>query len=276
MTVYDFLAEHGRLPRAGDTPPPWRYHGWLLLYVQGIHAQGHCGDRWGYYLRTLAAGKLLDEPIPQIEFGAPDPRVEGQLHEWARLVGQDLGGWSDFRVLLEWLAWGLGVSQEETKLADAVQERLYRAVNVGPLLAAPYDYLGRHVEEWKAKGWNPSGFYPTPHEVVKLMVAMTMHDAAQEGRDGRTLSVCDPCVGSGRMLLEASNYSLRLYGQDIDPLAVLMCLINGALYAPWMVFPLPAAVLGVEEPPPPAALPEPAPAPEGVVRVDRSGQGWLF
>lgn len=46
------------------------------------------------------------------------------------------------------------------------------------------------------------------------------------------------------MLLHASNISMNLYGQDIDPLAVAMCKINGALYAPWMSFPLPEAILG--------------------------------
>jgi type I restriction-modification system DNA methylase subunit len=71
-----------------------------------------------------------------------------------------------------------------------------------------------------------------------------MHDAKKEGGDLRTYRICDPCVGSGRMLLHASNYSLSLYGQDIDPLAVTMCKINGALYAPWISFPLPDAILG--------------------------------
>ena len=33
------------------------------------------------------------------------------------------------------------------------------------------------------------------------------------------------------MLLHASNYSLCLYGQDIDRVALMMCQINGALYA---------------------------------------------
>jgi hypothetical protein len=41
------------------------------------------------------------------------------------------------------------------------------------------------------------------------------------------------------MLLHASNYSLRLFGVDIDPLLVKTALVNGALYAPWMVRPFP-------------------------------------
>jgi len=71
------------------------------------------------------------------------------------------------------------------------------------------------------------------------MVRLTLHDLAAADNDLRLKSVCDPCVGSGRMLLHASNFSLRLYGQDIDPVAISMCKTNGALYAPWLAFPLP-------------------------------------
>jgi hypothetical protein len=31
--VAAFVERHGRLPRLGDAPPPWRYRGWLLPYV---------------------------------------------------------------------------------------------------------------------------------------------------------------------------------------------------------------------------------------------------
>lgn len=107
---------------------------------------------------------------------------------------------------------------------------------------------------------------------------MLLHDTTQHGHDSRTLSVCDPCVGSGRMLLHASNVSLCLFGQDIDPLAVAMCKINGALYAPWLSFPLPESILGTLFEPPPAPLPVPDPPPDGVpvFRVDDRGQGLLF
>lgn len=59
-----------------------------------------------------------------------------------------------------------------------------------------------------------------------------------EGKDCRRESVCDPCVGTGRMLLHASNHSLRLYGLDIDATLCKATLVNGYLYAPWMVRPL--------------------------------------
>jgi hypothetical protein len=273
-----FLGRRGRLPRLGDDPPPWRYRGWLLPYVILLHGLVPAvGDRWGYHLRTLEAGRLLDEPVPQVRFGPPDNHVFPLLRDWSRLVGRD-GGWSDFRALLGWLCWGLRVGGEEPRLADGAAEKLYRQLNLQPLLEAPHDYLGQHVASGKARGWNPTAFYPTPHPVVECMVRLTRHDAGKDGRDPRTLSVCDPCVGSGRMLLHASNVSLRLYGQDIDPLAVAMCKVNGALYAPWLSFPLPDRVLGGHAEPPPAPLPVPVPPPDGarVFRVDDHGQGLLF
>jgi hypothetical protein len=247
-----FVARRGRLPRLGDAPPPWHYRGWLLPYVMQLHTLiPAVADRWGYHLRTLEAGRLLDEPIPQIVFGPPDHKVFALLHDWSRLVGRDCGGWSDFRTLLDWLCWGLALCKEEPRLSDEVNEKLYRQVNLGPLLQRPYDYLGDYVAAGKARGWNRTGFYQTPHSVVECTVRMTMHDEGKDGSDPRTLSTCDPCVGSGRMLLHASNISLCLFGQDIDPLAVAMCKVNGALYAPWVAFPLPAAVLGVCGDPPP-------------------------
>jgi hypothetical protein len=59
-----FINRHRRLPRLGDAPPPWRYRGWLLLYVILLH--GRCpavAGRWAYQLRTIGAGGPLDEPI---------------------------------------------------------------------------------------------------------------------------------------------------------------------------------------------------------------------
>jgi hypothetical protein len=269
-----FLRRHGRLPRLGDTPAPWHYRGWLLPYVVQLHALiPAVADRWGYHLRTLEAGRLLDEPIPQVTFGVTDPKVFGLLHDWSRLVGHDLGGWSDFRTLLDWLCWALALSAEEPRLSDEVNESLYRRVDVTPFLQAPHDYLGEYVSRGKSRGWNPTGFYPTPHTVVECMVRMLLADAGQRGRDPRTRSVTDPCVGSGRMLLHASNVSLRLYGQDIDPLAVAMCKVNGVLYAPWLSFPLPDSIVGKGVAPPP--LPG-SPTLSRALRVDDRGQRLLF
>lgn len=81
-----------------------------------------------------------------------------------------------------------------------------------------------------------------------------MHDEGAGSKDARLKSVLDPCLGTGRMLLHASNHSLVLYGCDIDPLVLLGAKINGALYAPWAAFPL-TSFLSKESPDPsPAEL----------------------
>jgi hypothetical protein len=240
----EFVKRHQRLPRLGDDPAPWQYRGWLLPYVIGLHQLCPAvADRWGYYLRTRQAGVLLPDPIPQISFGPPDSTVPERLREWSRSIGRDCGGWSDFTALLNWLAWGLALAAGEPDIPKPGQEQLYRRVDMRPFLDRPYDYLGDLVAAQKANGWNPTGFYPTPHNVVELMVRMMLHDQNGAGGDQRTKTVNDPCVGSGRMLLYASNASLNLWGTDIDPLAVTMCKLNGALYAPWIAFPLPASIL---------------------------------
>jgi hypothetical protein len=64
----------------------------------------------------------------------------------------------------------------------------------------------------------------------------------------------------------------------VPALAIAMCKINGALYAPWLSFPLPASITGTHVNSPPASLPVPDPPPAEipVFRVDDQGQGLLF
>lgn len=60
-----------------------------------------------------------------------------------------------------------------------------------------------------------------------------------EKQDMRAETVLGPCVGTERMLLHASNHSLRLYGMDIDGTFCKATLVNGYLWAPWLVRPIP-------------------------------------
>lgn len=48
-------------------------------------------------------------------------------------------------------------------------------------------------------------------------------------------------------MLHAAQYSLRLYGVDIDPMVLAACKINGALYAPWLSYPLPDSLFAKED-----------------------------
>ena len=110
--------------------------------------------------------------------------------------------------------------------------RLLEIFNLETLLAYPYDFFGDILAE--NQHGRRAGFFPTPMNVVKAMVRMAISDD-----DARAKTVCDPCVGTGRMLLVASNYSYRLYGADIDGTVIKATLVNGYLYAPWLVKPFP-------------------------------------
>ncbi len=230
-----FLREHGRVPMLGDKKKPWQYRGWLMYYRLLLEAHPGVGQRWEYWCRTMSAGRLLREPIPQIHFcESGDKGVFKDIDRWVRSLDHSLHGWSAVGGLVDWLLWGFGFSNEPPVFPNELNELLYRQINIGPMLVTPHDYIGEWIAMQKGN-WNPHAFYPTPHSVVECMVRMTM----DQDQDLSSSTVCDPCVGSGRMLLHASNYSLRLYGADIDPTLVKVTYLNGALYPPWILRPFP-------------------------------------
>lgn len=418
-----FLAVYGRMPWLGGPVPPWHFRGWLAFYVQEAHRLNVGGfpDRWGYLFHVHQAwGPATGEadldpgPIPRVAFGHADRKVMSDLTKAVELAGATRyggWGWSSFRLLTDWLAYGLGFEKTPPELDDATQEKLYRSFNLEGWFAHPHDYLATYVCEMRGNGWNPFAFHPTPHEVCEAIVQMTFGDShaaeddgpadsvlgasdrtrpgdrlhdletvvlsgdrvrtgagraqaadgthgrlgaderahpgrdagspqvrqsavlqpgapvpgdargqrgrhAREGQestaqrngvfggeadpgardrspntgsrgrgdssgrpfdglephghaqghrpalvgarqvgDNRRKTVCDPACGTGRMLLHASNHSLYLHGQDIDGLMVSCSLINGALYAPWIVAPPPRREAGAVLLPPPPTFP---------------------
>jgi hypothetical protein len=272
-----FVLEQGRLPRLGDSVPPWQYRGWLLYYVQLADSDRRLPGRWNHYLQTIEAGCVLDEPIPQIEFSeCPPSDGRKMLERCLDLIHRQDYSWSAFHQFVNWLAWGLAVSRELPVFEERTHEELYRAFNLEPLLLDPHDYLGEILADRRSGGWNPHAFFPTPHTIVEMMVRMTF----AENEDARLKTVMDPCVGTGRMLLHASNYSYCLYGCDIDPLVAMISRCNAAFYAPWMAFPFSESILGRPVPPPPPAdLPIPEEykptAGETLFRCDDRGRGLL-
>lgn len=227
--------------RDGFTPRPLE-RGWLLPYLLGLDDM--TWQRWEHWARITEAGRIGDAPIPQIEWATH--RGEGStgwkmydrcLNEICRSGGW--GGWSASTYMdyfLDWLLFAFGdPSQKELPAephgCEGAHARLYQLFNLEPLLAYPSDYLGDIMA--MANFGRGSGFFPTPHDICELMIRMQFHDAG----DLRTKTVMDPCVGTGRMLLSASNYSYRLYGQDINRTVIKACLVNGYLYSPWLVKP---------------------------------------
>lgn len=247
-------AARGRLPRIGDDAPPWTVRGWLLPYVMDLRP----GARWRYWLDHVEAGRLLDEPIPRLDFDAMAPREgQRQLDRAAQLIGSREGFSGCATRLVEWLAWALHVTDDEPRLHPETAEGLYRTLDLAPLVTRPADYLGWLMSEYGSRyDRQASGFFPTPMGLSQLMAQLTFSG----DEDARARRVCDPCVGTGALLLAASNHSLRLCGQDINRTCVLACLCQGMLYAPWLARPLPDSIFPPDAPTEPAADRAAAPA----------------
>jgi len=216
--------------------------GWLLPALLKI--DDLLWRRWDYWYRTQLAGRLLDETIPQIPLGTNNSLARCHWERCLDLVPncgrggwRGWGSWERVNYLLDWLLYGLGHSRQpqlspEPPDCKGASMRLYQRFNLAIPLAYPYDYFGDILAE--NNFGRSSGFYPTPQPLATLMAQVTLTD-----EDCRTKSVLDPCLGTGRLLLEASNHSLCLYGQDINTTVLNACLINGYLYAPWLVKPFP-------------------------------------
>jgi hypothetical protein len=237
-------------------------HGWLLPTL--LHRDDGLWGRWNYWASLYQAGALPRQPIPRLDLlTAPHPATRRMLE--ASLDGipshgawRTWGSWSYFDYLLSWLLFGLGYKgQKELPPEPAgcagASDRLHQLFCLDALLLWPHDYWGDLLCE--SSYGKSQGFYPTPHTVCEFMARMLCdeqrdekhdekHDRKRdkkcdEKRDVRIETVLDPCVGTGRMLLHASNHSLRLYGMDIDPTLCKATLVNGYLYAPWLVRPIP-------------------------------------
>jgi len=214
--------------------------GWLLPYLLDMDMM-FC-RRWDYWLDTLQAGKLLERPIPRLNIlTGVDEGKEARKMLMACLENHRAYAQGVTLVdFLEWLLWGFGDSEQEQrprKVTEDLNEFWYRTFNLGLMLKYPKDYFGDiYADERSPTSKQRSGFFPTPDTICECMVRMTF---AGEKRDTRSLSVCEPCVGTGRMLMHASNYSVNLWGTDIDYGCLLACKVNGYLYMPWVVRPAP-------------------------------------
>jgi hypothetical protein len=216
--------------------------GFLLPYLLDFDALTY--RRWDYWLEAMEAGRLPEQPIPKIDFlASANTRARKMLETTLDRIPvygswQSMGAWEFFRYLLQWMLWGFGhPGYEEPKEPDGCEGasmRVYQTLNICAWMLWPYDLLGDLLAE-NAYG-KSQGFFPTPMCLCKLTDAMLNMEQME---DIRRHAVHDPAVGTGRFLLAASNHCLRLSGQDIDPMMCMATLVNGYLFAPWLVKPFP-------------------------------------
>lgn len=271
--------------------------GWLLPYLLRIDAVPHVGHgRWRYWLDVCDSLSLPDEPIPQVRFAQEPPPGSG--HE---LLPEDpvshvkrvlnvyvrKGYWWDdaWLAFVRWMLHGFGrrgLEEQVERIPEDVRDFWYTEFNLAYLLVAPIEWSSfilegrpRWMKSYGAKWSKSTGFFSTPMNVVNVMTAMTFMGGDE---DTRALTVCDPCCGTGNMLLAASNYSLRLYGTDIVYDLCLCAELNGWLWAPWMVY-HPQEVenmfeelSGQKTPPPPMVRLETEPAYVAATEAYRRGE----
>jgi hypothetical protein len=216
--------------------------GFLLPYLLEFDALTY--GRWQYWLEAMERGSLPDRPIPPIDWlDAPNARTRKMVLTALNCIPrhgcwETMSGRTYFTYLMEWMLWGFGhpgyVEPPEPADCEGASMRLYQVVNINAWSLWPADYLGDLLAEHSYG--KRQGFFPTPMAVSVMLASMLMGNGEQ---DLRRKSVCDPAVGTGRLLLAASNYSLRLAGIDIDRTLCLATLVNGYLLAPWLARPFP-------------------------------------
>lgn len=132
---------------------------------------------------------------------------------------------------MELEAYGISLLPEtkHKDLADKFSEELEHYIVAAK--ERPWDYLGEVFIEHRLDN-TALGQNLTPKGVIDMMVKMTMGD---ENEIKELKTVLDPCVGTGRFLLETSllypNAPLRLYGIEIDLSLYRACVVNLSLFS---------------------------------------------
>jgi hypothetical protein len=171
-------------------------------------------------------GKLPSNSIPQINFVSHcDESAEPFKILKKCLINYNYS----FYNFIDWLLYNLGDPDIKSIERNSYWEENF---NLKPFLESPGDWIGHYFECYVAsKGIKDStGFFSTPISLCLMMVKML--------NIGSTDSVYEPCAGTGRMLMAASNYSVNLFAQEINLTLIKICKINAWLYMPWLIMPL--------------------------------------
>lgn len=232
----------------GSAYPDWEgfpieektYHGWLLSMLLPI--EGAINGRWPYWLDILETMEIENKPIPQIKIytpGKPEFKFVSEMIKKCLDVENGLG-LKNFYLFIDWLLYGLGspiIKEFPADIDNELNEFWYKTFKGDLMIMFPGDYFVPIASElYSSKTFNANGFYPTPGQIIQLMTDIIFSTDTPENREANKYkTVNDPTAGSGSMLLYASNYSLRLSGQDKDELMYKLCHINGYFYMPWLV-----------------------------------------
>lgn len=208
--------------------------GWLFPYLLALDEMFI--GRWEYWLSAVEKDDVPMSPIPYIHFQAghsyPAREVYKNINKCIDYASHNTSSVMD--KFADWLLWGFGYKRNLIfpSIEGKIDDFWYRTFNLGLFYQEPGDHFADIAMEHHIG--DGAGFTPTPANVVEMMVRMTMGGEPKHYHKAK--SVMDPCCGTGIMLLHASNYSLNLYGNDINPLLCKLAIINGYIYMPWLVY----------------------------------------
>ena len=206
--------------------------GWLIPYLLGLDNMFY--KRWDYWTRICISGRIPSDPIPFIRFQPSYAYQKKQVYKNVRKCLDFAAHISNpLEQFIDWLLWGFNRGNSFPLISEKTDDYWYRTFNMGLFYKEPADHWGEIASEYLGRK-NSLGFFSTPGNVVEMMVRMNFGDKPEH--EHKRLSVCDPCCGTGVMLLYASNYSLNLYGVDISLLLTKIAQVNAFIYVPWMAY----------------------------------------
>lgn len=213
------------------------HFGWMREMLWKI--EGMFFKRWEYWLNALERWEVPKEPIPKISFLPQTtsenghPRVMENIDFCMRPFQINTSP----MVLIKWLLWSFGdqsIPEKPREMTNEMEEHWYRSFELNRFYEAPGDSMFPIYAKQKT---GVAAFFPTPSPIAQMMAEMTF--GTMDGEEAKIATVNEPCCGTGIMLLHASNYSLRLSGQDVSDDMVLMTKLNSWIYIPWVAMPAP-------------------------------------
>jgi predicted RNA methylase len=187
-----------------------------------------CGDALDRAITLIFLRQLLDPSMPTV--AGQDPRaLVSPAPPWELIVAdENRVCWLDALAdrLNELLPEPLLTVHWETAPRGVAKQAVVGLTRWKPEpLTTGGDLLGDALQQLRPEKAAHGAFY-TPYNVSYMMALIT------DPKPGE--SVCDPCCGSGRMLLAALQACREkhaggepvLYGVDIDAEAVRMCMLN--------------------------------------------------
>ncbi len=157
------------------------------------------------------------------------------LNKCITLISQNgkLTNYESFEKLMDYMAVKLSLDNEAIyTLPQVVADTLDGGLLDWDLLRSdPWDWLGETYSQLGLCNLALSQFF-TPRAVTEAMAQMTLFDCKPR-TDKLPITMLDPCVGSGRMILSAHKIlgdEAIYFGVDLDLHSYRIALINMALY----------------------------------------------